>query len=139
MNTAYLLLETAKRLKHHLTNALAEHDTTAQQWAILEAMARLGDSDQPITAARLADAIDSDRQTTAAVVLRLAKKGWLARHPLATDKRAIALQLTPAGKAQIKALQPVASATLKAFLAKLSASEQQQLAKILNTLLEVNL
>ncbi|WP_054665054.1 hypothetical protein [Lacticaseibacillus camelliae] len=81
MNTAYLLMETAKQLKHQLNFALSKEGTTAQQWAVLEALDRLAPASSPITAARVAAEIDSDRQTTAAVVLRLADKaGSAVRH-----------------------------------------------------------
>ncbi|MFD1394126.1 MarR family winged helix-turn-helix transcriptional regulator [Lacticaseibacillus jixianensis] len=138
MNTAYLLLEAAKRLKHQLNLALSQHNTTAQQWAILEALTRLEGTEEPVTAARLAAAIDSDRQTTAAVVLRLAKKGWLERTRLKADKRAVALTLSPTGRKQVTALQQVASATLTAFLATLPPAQQQQLAQALTKLVEAN-
>lgn len=138
MNTAYLLLETAKRLKHQLNTALSKEDTTAQQWAVLEALNRLNNEADPITAARIADAIDSDRQTTAAVVLRLADKGWLNRTPSPADKRAVVLALTAAGKAKVTALKAVAGRTLTTFLQPLPDAAQHQLAAGLTKLLEEN-
>ena len=138
MNTAYLLLETAKHLKHQMNTALSKLDTTAQQWAILETLDHLENVGAPITAARLADEIVSDRQTTAAVVLRLTGKGWVKRTPVPEDKRAVALHLTPAGKAKVGVLKAVADRTLTTFLASLSDDDQKQLAHTLTQLLEAN-
>lgn len=136
MNTAYLLMECAKRLKHQLNTALSREGTTAQQWAVLETLARLEEATPPVTAARVADEIDSDRQTTAAVVLRLAAKGWIKRTPSPADKRAFALTLTPAGTDKVAALQAISNQTLTAFLRPLPPAQQRQLAAALTQLLE---
>jgi DNA-binding MarR family transcriptional regulator len=64
--------------------------------------------------------------TAQSVIERLIKRDWLARTPHATDKRAVALALTPIGQTMRRAIDARDHANSAAMLAALSASEQRQ-------------
>lgn len=130
MNTAYLLMMSSKKLKHDLNQKLLAEGITIQQWSVIQQLAM-----QPeMTAAMLGDNLDIDRPTLSGIIQRLEKKELLRRKKNPTDSRSYLLTLTEDGQQQVKTYQKMSDQLLATFLARLTATEQQQLNQLLTKL-----
>ncbi|WP_125702274.1 MarR family winged helix-turn-helix transcriptional regulator [Lacticaseibacillus daqingensis] len=128
----YLLLNQAKRLKAAQQRALGVSHITVSQWALLAALSRAGAA----TAAELATALDMDRPTVSGIVGRLVAKDLLVETPVAGDRRARLLTMTAAGTATFAQCAQLADQTSAAYLAPLTAAQQQTLLTLLTQLEE---
>lgn len=130
MNTAYLLMMSSKKLKHDLNQKLLAEGITIQQWSVIQQLAM-----QPeMTAAMLGDNLDIDRPTLSGIIQRLEKKELLRRKKNPADSRSYLLTLTEDGQQQVKTYQKMSDQLLATFLARLTATEQQQLNQLLTKL-----
>jgi DNA-binding MarR family transcriptional regulator len=66
----------------------------------------------------------------------LEDEGVLVRQPHATDRRAILLELTPQGIAQVETIQQALASISDTVLAPLTAAERAELARLLTALVE---
>jgi len=71
-------------------------------------LANLTGGGPEVTVSQLAGRVGSRPTTMTAVLDRLERRGWLARVPHPTDRRALVVRLTPAGR-------PVARAVRRAY------------------------
>src|SRR4051812_999801 len=96
-----MALRAAYWAMHRRTNvALAAHGVTADQFVLLS---RLVDRDA-ITQQELARRADSDANTIRPMLVRLEKRGLIARRPDPSDGRARRVLLTPEGRRQFAAM-----------------------------------
>lgn len=92
-----LLWQITNRWQAAQRAALKPHGLTHVQFVLLAALTWLG-SDGPITQKQLADHTATDPMMTSQVLRTLEAGGLVERLPHPTDKRARALQVTPAGR-----------------------------------------
>lgn len=100
----------------------AGFDMTSVQFAALDAIAQQPGIDQ----AGLAATISFDRATIGGVVDRLEQKGFVERVVSAQDRRSRRLNLTRAGRQQLKACRPVVEALQAEILGSLSPAEGER-------------
>jgi DNA-binding MarR family transcriptional regulator len=86
--------------------------------------------------AELADYLGLERQTMSGLIARAEKKGLVARAPNAEDGRATDVFLTSEGTKLVKHLRSQGQQALAPLIARLSASDQQQLQSLLLRMLE---
>ncbi len=85
----------------------------------------------------LAETVDLDRWTTGDVLVRLERRGLLAREVDRSDRRCRKLHLTPAGQALVEEMEPAGSRAHNRLLTPLSTAEQAELLRLLRKLLGV--
>lgn len=102
-------------------------DITPVQFAALAAVAALPGIDQ----ISLAGEIAFDRTTITGVVDRLEAKGLLIRRIGAKDRRVRELELTPEGSAMLERLRPSVDEAQKQIVRGLSASDSEELLRLL--------
>lgn len=90
----YLIHEVARLMKRRFEDEARAHDITLPQWRTLAQIA----SDDHVTQAALAAAIDADPMTMSGILDRLDKRGLIERFPDPSDSRAKLARLTPAGR-----------------------------------------
>ncbi|MDH6365310.1 DNA-binding MarR family transcriptional regulator [Enterococcus sp. PF1-24] len=129
MNTAFLLLNTAKNLKYGLNRTLETYNITAQQWAVIQRLSQV--ANENITAQQLSQDLEMDKQTISEIVKRLESKQLLIREKNPNDRRAYQLKLSKIGIQALTQYQEVSQTVLEAFLSPLTAAEQAQLQKLL--------
>lgn len=122
----------ARDLRTVIDRELAEYGITTQQAALLLMATRHGGHG----VRRLADPLGTDTAGLTRLVDRLEAKGLIAREPSPSDRRAVVLELTPAGRellpeliaafkrAHHRLLQGVDASQLDAFLATLHRLRQ---------------
>ncbi len=111
----------------HAEVAAAGADLTPVQYSVLTALGAHPGVDQ----ATLAGLIAFDRTTIGGVVDRLAQRGLLDRRPHPTDRRARALEITPAGDALVAAIEPAVETAQRLMLSGLAADEAQEFMRLL--------
>lgn len=89
-NMAYLLIKASRQLRNKLDKKLNEFDITAAQFSVIN---QIKASNEPITAAEIADKLNSDRPTISGIINRLEKKGIVMKVNNPTDKRSCYLEL----------------------------------------------
>ncbi|MFT5874065.1 MAG: DNA-binding MarR family transcriptional regulator [Clostridium sp.] len=89
-NLSYLIIKASKHLKNKLDKALKEFGITAAQFSVI---IQIYSSDQPITAAEIAQKLGSDRPTISGIINRLEKKGIVLKIDNLEDKRSSYLQI----------------------------------------------
>lgn len=116
--------------REHLPTLGAQFGLSPVQCHVLH----LIEPDAPLPMGRLAETLACDASNVTGLVDRLEARGLVQRLPSAGDRRVRVLELTPAGsRLRAQLLKRITSASLP--LAKLSASQQRSLVRILETLL----
>ncbi|WP_298839475.1 MarR family winged helix-turn-helix transcriptional regulator [Clostridium sp.] len=87
---SYLIIKASKNLKNKLDKALKEFDITLVQFSVI---IQIYLSDQPITAAEIAQKLGSDRPTISGIINRLEKKGIVLKIDNLEDKRSSYLEI----------------------------------------------
>jgi len=83
----------------------------------------------------LAAAVGISRPTSTGVVTTLEGRGWVKRSKTAEDGRLVRVSLTPAGRRKIERLFPRFNAEEIAVTAHLDPEQQEQLARMLRSML----
>ncbi|HXT09207.1 MAG TPA: MarR family winged helix-turn-helix transcriptional regulator [Roseiarcus sp.] len=107
-------------------------DLTPVQYSALTALSAHPGADQ----ATLAGLIAFDRTTIGGVVERLAQRGLLTRKTHPTDRRARALEITPAGVEILDRVEPAVVRAQKIMLGGLDESEAVQFLRLLRKAVE---
>lgn len=110
------------------------HDLTSVQFAALYAIRE----NPGVDATRLSSLIAFDRSTLGGVLERLEAKGWIAREPVADDRRVKRLRLTPEGAALLRRTEAPVRRVQERLLAPLSPSDRRTLVRLLAQLAEVH-
>ena len=135
MNTLYRRPGFLLRRAHQLSVGLFENECqslklTPPQFGVLHMLAH----DKAMDQARLARALGLDKVTVLHVVRGLEARGWLTRHPSATDRRKWTLMLSPAGQAVFLQAQDLTRQASEHLLSPLDPKEQEQLTQLLEKL-----
>jgi MarR family 2-MHQ and catechol resistance regulon transcriptional repressor len=124
---AFIKLQRAAETVLASTSAhLAETGVTTTQFGVLEALYHLG----PMRLCDLAEKQLRTSGTLTIVVDNLVKSGLVERKPSPTDRRAISVHLTEAGRETIEKLLPVHVAGIVDAMGALSVEEQEQLGRL---------
>jgi MarR family transcriptional regulator, lower aerobic nicotinate degradation pathway regulator len=124
------------RRAHQLSMAIfseecgAALDLTSVQYAVLFSLRAAGELDST----RLAEQIAFDRSTISDVVDRLVRRGWITRVASHTDRRVKVLQLTDAGVALLRQVDPAVARVQERLLEPFSSSEQALFLRMLRQL-----
>ena len=122
---ALLTLSQAIRRRHNAR--LATFDSSVPRARLLRAMLELGTPRMSDLAAHLG----LTARTITTAVDSLEGEGLLARRPAPGDRRAILVELTPAGRAHIEDWQTFQRQLSEEVMAPLNATERRQLLKLL--------
>lgn len=96
------------------------------------ALATIKSGPGPITPSRLAHYLTQETQSVTGLIDRMERQDWVRRVRDLPDRRAIRLELTPAGEAKLaETLGPSGETTARMFSA-LSGGELEQLARLLD-------
>lgn len=126
-----LLVKFFFKQREHLPSASAELALSPAQCHVLH----LIEPDRPMPMGLLAETLACDASNVTGLVDRLESRGLIRRQPSPRDRRVKELQLTPAGaRLRARLLSRISSRSLP--LARLSASEQRMLVRILETLVD---
>jgi DNA-binding MarR family transcriptional regulator len=107
-------------------------DLRFTQFLILKRLAVLG----PMTATELARAVELDGGAMTRQLDQLEGRGFLRRHPHEQDRRALRIELTPAGNALWQELTGCNERVLQAAQRSLSDTESKQLHDYLERVLQ---
>ncbi|WP_208950523.1 MarR family winged helix-turn-helix transcriptional regulator [Rahnella sp. ChDrAdgB13] len=107
-------------------------DLTKPQYAVLRSIAE----NPGIEQVQLTDVAISSKATLAEMLSRLESRGLLIREADPADKRRRFITLTGEGKAVLAKTQPLGQQVDTEFLARLSPDDQQQLVRLLKTMME---
>ncbi len=121
-------------MKNSLNRSLAPFDITASQWAILETCYK-GEADSVSTLCRY---IPVDAAAISRQVDRLVSKRLIQRRRRAKDRRTVRITLTAAGRELVPKLAPLIHANNDQFLKRLDSTEQLNLARMLQKILDNN-
>jgi DNA-binding MarR family transcriptional regulator len=108
-------------------DALAEHAMTLPQALTLKTLGERG----TLTAGQLAEMLGVTPGNVTGILDRLEERGLAVRKPHKEDKRAVAVALTPAGKAMLARLEEASATALDEGFAHLTAAEVRQLVALL--------
>jgi DNA-binding MarR family transcriptional regulator len=89
------------------------------------------EANRGLSQSELGNALGIDRSSVVPLIDRLQKRGWVRRAARASDRRAHALELAPAGVALLARLMPRLEAHEGRIAAALSASERKRLFDLL--------
>jgi MarR family transcriptional regulator, temperature-dependent positive regulator of motility len=111
---------------------IGSSNITPRQYAVLSAVAKKEGGNQT----DIVNATGIDRATTAELVTRLVKKGWLQRRRSKDDARAYAVRLTAAGNKAMKIGEGACLEADEKVLAGLSSAQRAKLIKALGAIVQ---
>lgn len=129
--TGYLLSRTGFAARRRWARLLAERDLTPHQYGMLMTLHEHGASGQQ----RLSELIGIDPRNAVPVVDALAERGLLVREVDPTDRRRRVLTLTESGRDMVHELTKTGAEIEADFLRALDPADQQELHRMLLTLL----
>jgi len=107
----------------HSRRLVEAHGLTGPQLATLHEAARGG----PLSAGVLARRVHLSPPTVTGILTRLEKRGLVERRPSETDRRSVAVHVTPAGQALLTAAPSLLQDQFRRLLAGLEGWEQQMI------------
>jgi DNA-binding MarR family transcriptional regulator len=122
----------ARRLRHLTRQALEPWHVTPSQSRALGVLTRHG----PVRLSELAEHLRIAPRSATEVVDDLEARGLVARRPDAADRRAVLVELTPAGSRTGAAIAEAREAEAERFFARLGPDDRAQLSRILRSLTE---
>jgi MarR family transcriptional regulator, lower aerobic nicotinate degradation pathway regulator len=128
----YLASWVSKRARADVQLALAEHGLATSDHGVLVALGDFGALSQQ----QLADRLGADKSHVVRLIDQLEQRGLITRAADPTDRRRHRIELTPAGRALLQAVTPIAEEVEAAHLKALSAAERRTLASLLQRVLE---
>jgi DNA-binding MarR family transcriptional regulator len=121
------LIRRSQQIHTMMWNAEVSDEVTSPQVMILVALARNPGVDQRT----LGETVSLDRSTTADIIERLMKRGFLERARDPKDRRRNLLQLTADGINLLETVGPRSEAMNEHLISVLSAEDQAQLIRLL--------
>ncbi|HBD24117.1 MAG TPA: MarR family transcriptional regulator [Oceanospirillaceae bacterium] len=123
------------RMAHNISNDIATIYTkrfgiTKEQWRIVALLGQYG----PMTAKQIADLTYMDKVKISRSVSGLSELEYLSRETVAEDKRAVLLYLSTTGQGLYDSITPLMQAWEAELLARLTPTEREQLAIIVDKL-----
>ncbi|MBL0748174.1 MarR family winged helix-turn-helix transcriptional regulator [Nocardioides baculatus] len=127
-STGDLVMALARRVRREHLEALAAWDVTPSQARALRVLSSSQDGMRPST---LADELRIAPRSATDVVDGLAGRGWVARAPDPTDRRATVLSLTTAGRELVERIEGVRRQASERVLDVLTDAQRRTLHEIL--------
>ncbi len=125
VHLGYWLRYVSNQVSHAFGQKLAERDVTVAEWVVLRTL----HDQKPLSPSLLAERLGMTRGAISKLSERLAGKGLLAvAAGSEADKRAKALQLTPAGRDLVPLLAALADRNDDEFFGHLGAAERESIA-----------
>ena len=124
-----LVSQVARGIRTALDQRFSELGLTSQQAGVL-----LHVSGGTTSPRALADLLGTDTAGMTRLVDRLAEKGYLRRLPATTDRRAITVELTAAGRTLLPKIKPVFDEVAAAVTAGIPAATLPDVLKALETM-----
>lgn len=125
------LIRRAQQLHVATWARLASPDTTSVQYSILAVLDSAGEASQR----ELCDEVDLDRSTVADLLMRMERRGLVARDRDSRDRRRNAVSLTDAGREELVRLVPRVEQVQTALAEHLSAADATRLDALLRQML----
>jgi MarR family transcriptional regulator, 2-MHQ and catechol-resistance regulon repressor len=123
LNAYINLTRAVNTLDSALANELAAQGLTVSQFGTLEALYHLG----PLCQHEIGDKLLKSGGNITMVIDNLEKRGWVKRRRVASDRRMLRIELTPAGRRRIAQVLPPHVAAITGAMSALSGSEQEEL------------
>ena len=127
-STGDLVMALARRVRREHAESLAEWDVTPSQARALRVLSSRSGGMRPSV---LADELRIAPRSATDVVDGLEERGWVARTPDATDRRATVLTLTPDGLDLVARIEGVRRLASERVLDVLTAAQRRTLHEIL--------
>jgi DNA-binding MarR family transcriptional regulator len=124
-----LVTQVARGIRTTLDQRFAELGLTSQQAGVL-----LHVSGGTTSPRQLADLLGTDTAGMTRLVDRLVEKDYLERRPGATDRRAITVELTPAGRRILPKIKPVFDDVADTLTADIPATALPAVVKALESM-----
>ena len=132
LSVMHLLHRGSQHAEEMFNLSIGNSDITPRQYEVLSAVA----AKDSVSQADIVSATGIDRSTTADLVGRLVKKGWLQRRRAKDDARAYAVRLTAAGKKAMKIGEGACLEADEKVLAGLSSAQRTKLIKALGAIVQ---
>jgi DNA-binding MarR family transcriptional regulator len=130
---AYLINKASKQLKNKLDKALKEFDITAAQFSVI---IQIHSSEQPITAAEVAERLGSDRPTISGIINRLEQKGIVIKIYNPEDKRSSYLEIYKDANKLVDEVKTISDELTIDIFSIYSKEEAKQLTEMIRKLIE---
>ncbi|GAA2615766.1 MarR family winged helix-turn-helix transcriptional regulator [Actinomadura fulvescens] len=127
----WLISQTSMQAHRLLSEAFAATDSRGYHYRLLAALEEFG----PASQATLGRRTGIDRSDVVAALNDLADRGLIERSPDPSDRRRNIVTVTPAGREQFHRLDKVLAGVQDDLLAPLSATERDQLVRLLTRVL----
>ena len=124
---ALLIRLAHRRVTAAIADALRPFDVEDRHVGVLRTLRRLG----PLSQRQLIDALGSDKSAMVRTVDDLERQGFAWRAPAAGDRRAYAVELTPAGRDLLADAERIVDRVGAELLAGLSPAERDTLRELL--------
>jgi DNA-binding MarR family transcriptional regulator len=134
ISTIQLLNLAASKADKTFAEQLGSIGITPRQYEVLSAVARADGLSQT-------DIIHDtgiDRSSTAELVARLVRRGWLQRRRTTRDRRIYRVRLTERGRKALTTAEPAFRSTEELLLARLSRLQKAQLLETLNLIVNMD-
>jgi DNA-binding MarR family transcriptional regulator len=128
----HLLHRSGQRADEVFSLSIGNSDITPRQYEVLSVVATKDGASQT----DIVNATGIDRSTTAELVARLVKKGWLQRRRAKDDARAYAVRITAAGKKAMKIGEGACLEADEKVLAGLPPAQRTKLIKALGAIVQ---
>jgi DNA-binding MarR family transcriptional regulator len=129
--SAMNLVRTADMLVKRIGDLVQPFDLTPSSGLVLGILA---DAPEPLPPNQIAERLIISRATVTGLLDSLERRGYVRRHPHATDRRSLVIELTEAGRRVAHEFRLVVHQHQNNWLGALSAAEQDQLISTLQRL-----
>ena len=128
----HLLHRAGQSVGEVFDSVIGDKGLTPRQLIVL---ATVGD-DEGLSQTAIVLRTNIDRSTTADIVKRLKRKGWLQRHRTKEDARAYAVKLTDEGRRVLRSAEPLSRRVDTRVLGALPASQRERFIEALSLIVE---
>lgn len=132
-NLSLMLIKASRLLKNKMDHALKEFDITAVQFSVIK---QILTSEEPITAAEIAQYLGSDRPTISEILHRLENKGIIIKVDNPTDKRSCYLQVDKEADQLVGKISMISDSLTAEIFSIYTEEEITQLSRMINNLID---
>ena len=132
-NLSYLIIKSSRHLKNKLDKALLQYDLTAAQFSVI---IQIYSSNQPITAAEIAQRLGADRPTISGILNRLEKKCIVLKVANPKDKRSSYLEISKECNKLVDKIKTISDELTFDIMSIYSKEEAKQLTGMIQRLIK---
>lgn len=130
----YWLRKLSNAVSQSFADRLARHAVSVPQWVVLRTLL----DHESLSLKEIVSRVEVDQGSLSRMVDRLLARGLVQRKADASDRRAVAISLTKAGRDLVPKLAAVADRNDEAFFAGLSPRQRKDFIRTIKTLLSQN-